>query len=82
MCLGDLVVDSYPGSCDGLGACGQAVARYNALSSEDTVTEPPEKESEIGNALEAEPVGPLDGEPPAHQLLFHQVADCFTCKIR
>jgi hypothetical protein len=46
------------------------------------VTEPPEQESEIGNALEAEPVGPLDSEPPAHPSLFLQVADCFACTVR
>jgi len=48
---------------------------------EDTVTEPPEWESEPGNAFEAEPVGRFDSEPPARQLLFHQLADCFACKI-
>jgi hypothetical protein len=46
------------------------------------VTEPPERESETGNAFEAELVGPFDGEPPARQSLFHQVADCFACTIR
>lgn len=52
--------------------CVPAVARYNALSLEDTVTELLRKETETGNAR----------EPQARQLPLNQMADCFVRTIR
>jgi hypothetical protein len=68
-------------SAEGTTACGENLP-HGGFGTSSTVTEPPDKGIETGNAFEAEPVGPFDSEPPAHQLLFHQVADCFACTIR